>query len=94
MYLILWDAKKAERNFQKHGVLFEEAQTVFFSSMAVTLEDQGHGEKRFIVIAFSARLRLLVVVYAYREENEIRIISARKATKKEAQIYEERIRFF
>ena len=89
--LITWDENKASSNLAKHGVSFEEAQTVLFAPVSVTIEDKRHDEDRFITIAFSVMLNLLVVVYAYRFENEIRIISARKATKKEAKIYEERI---
>jgi uncharacterized DUF497 family protein len=89
--LISWDPEKAESNLKKHGISFEEAQTVFFVSASVTIEDHDHDEDRFITIAFSNQLNLLVVVYAYKIEEEIRIISARRATKKEAKIYEERI---
>ena len=89
--LITWDEKKAASNLVKHGVSFEEAQTVFFASVAVTIEDKSHNEERFVTIAFSKQLNLLVVVYAYRVGEEIRIISARKASKKEIKIYEERI---
>lgn len=89
--MIVWDEKKAKLNLTKHGVSFEEAQTVLFAQQSVTLDDNSHDEPRFITIAFSVKLNLLVVVYAYRHQDEIRIISARKATKKEAQFYEERI---
>ena len=89
--LVTWDDSKAKSNLAKHGVSFEEAQTVLFASVSVTIEDRRHGEDRFVTIAFSQKLNLLVVVYAYQLEEEIRIISARKATKKEAKLYEERI---
>ncbi len=89
--LVTWDENKAKSNLKKHGVTFEEAQTVFFVSASITIEDHRHHEDRFVTIAFSKELNLLVVVYAYRFENEIRIISARRATKKETKIYEERI---
>lgn len=89
--IVRWDNKKAEANLKNHGVTFEEATTVLFSENTIELEDLRHSEQRFIVIGFSARTRLLTVVYAYRYEDEIRIISARKATKKEAKKYEERI---
>ena len=89
--VITWDENKAIAYLSKHGISFEEAQTAFFAFQSVTLEDYSHEEPRFITIAFSRKLNLLVVVYAYRIEEEIRIISARKATKKEARIYEERI---
>ena len=89
--VIVWDEKKAKSNLIKHGICFEEAQTVLFAQQSVTLDDNSHDEPRFITIAFSVKLNLLVVVYAYKHQDEIRIISARKATKKEAKFYEERI---
>ena len=89
--LITWDENKAELNLRKHGVSFEEAQTIFFVSASITIEDKNHSEDRFVTIALSKKLNLLVVVYAYRMEDEIRIISARKATKRETKLYEERI---
>lgn len=89
--LVTWDEQKAESNLVKHGVSFEEAQTVLFAAASVTINDKDHEEDRFVTIAFSQKLNLLVVVYAYCFEDEIRIISARKATKKEMNFYEERI---
>lgn len=89
--VIRWDLKKATLNLKKHGVSFEEASSVLFARNTIELEDPRHGEQRFIIIGFSIRTRLLTVVYAYRNEDEIRIISARKATKNEARNYEERI---
>ena len=89
--LITWDEDKAKSNLMKHRISFEEAQTVLFATTSVTIQDNDHNEERFITIAFSLNLNLLVVVYAYRLKEEIRIISARKATKKETKIYEERI---
>ena len=90
---ITWDPIKADVNFQKHGVSFEEAATVIQSAMTVTVEDTSTDELRFATIGVSVKLRALMVVHTYRDEVEIRIISARKATKKEQEIYEERIRF-
>lgn len=89
--VVKWDAKKAETNFKKHGVTFEEAATVLYADSTLELEDPRHDEQRFIIIGLSKKTRLLTVVYAYRYEDEIRIISARKATKNEAKKYEERI---
>lgn len=89
--VVLWDQKKAKTNLKKHGVTFEEAATVLFAENTLELEDPRHDEQRFIIIGFSKKTRLLTVVYAYRYEDEIRIISARKATKNEAKKYEERI---
>ena len=83
-----WDEKKSRINKQKHGVSFEEAKTVFFDERALFVEDPDHSESedRFILLGFSAALRLLVVCHCYRDqENVIRIISARKATWPEAQ---------
>lgn len=89
--VVTWHFQKALANLKKHGVSFEEASTVLFADSTIELEDRRHNEQRFILIGFSARVRLLTVVYAYRYEDEIRIISARKATKNEAHTYEKRI---
>ncbi len=91
---ITWDPIKADINFKKHGVSFEEAATVVQSAMTVTVDDEtSPEEQRFVTIGVSVKLRVLMVVHTYRAEEEIRIISARKATKKEREVYEERIRF-
>lgn len=90
---IIWDPIKADINLQKHGVSFEEAATVIQAAMTVTVEDDAsEGEQRFVTIGVSVKLRVLMVVHTYRDEDEIRIISARKATKREQEIYEKRIR--
>lgn len=89
--VVRWDDRKAALNVKKHGVTFEEAATVFYAASSLELEDSRHNEQRFIIIGFSKSLRLLTIVYAYRYEEEIRIISARKATTSEAKNYEERI---
>ena len=85
-----WDAKKAASNKNKHGVLFEEASTVFGDPLSLMIEDPLHsiGEERFIIIGKSNRQRTVVVVYAERG-NKIRIISARLATSHEKKTYEE-----
>ena len=84
-----WDPVKAAANIQKHGVRFADAVLVFEDEHAVTIEDiQASDEQRFCTIGMDAVLAILVVVYAYRFENVIRIISARKATKNERFIYE------
>ena len=90
---ITWDPVKAEKNIRKHGISFEEAATVLQSSLTITLEDFSSDEQRFVTIGISVKLRTLVVVHTYREETEIRIITARKATKKEQEMYEKRVRF-
>ena len=89
-----WDARKAKSNAQKHGVSFEEAQSVFFDAQALLFEDPQplHEEERFVLLGLSAPLRLLVVVHALRDGDVIRIISARKATRLETRQYEIRLR--
>ena len=85
-----WDDRKERENHRKHGVSFEEAATVFADENARLKHDPDHsrGEDRFILLGFSAKLRLLVVVHAYRkDESEIRIISARKAARNEGKQY-------
>lgn len=87
-----WDENKARANLKKHGVSFEEAQTVFYDENALLIDDPDHSEDedRFIILGLSAGARLLVVCHCYREsETVIRIISARKATRKETQYYEQ-----
>lgn len=89
--LVIWDQRKANANLKKHGISFEEAQTVLESDRQLILEDRDHAEERFIALGFSRKLNLLVVVYCYRLSDVVRIISARKATKGERKMYEERI---
>lgn len=85
-----WDLNKANQNLKKHGISFEEATTVFFDPLAKVTSDPDHSdaEDRMILIGHSKKLNLLFVVHLYKEEKEIiRIISARKATKKEKNDY-------
>lgn len=83
-----WDTKKAISNLKKHGIDFADAVGVFEDSLALTIEYQDFtGEDRFVTIGTDFLNRLLVVVYTYRGEN-IRLISARPATRKERQSYE------
>lgn len=85
-----WDEKKNETNKKKHGISFEEAQTVFYDSEALLIDDPEHSqeEERFIILGFSSRANMLVVCHCYRaDETVIRIISARKATKNETKQY-------
>jgi len=92
---IEWDEAKNALNKRKHGVCFEEASTVFADEHALLLADPDHSteEDRFILMGFSASLRILVVCHCYRHGEEIiRIISARKATKSERAQYSERWR--
>ncbi len=87
-----WDEKKNESNRKKHGVWFEEAQQIFDDPYALRFDDLGHNEERFILLGRSASLRVLVVVFCEREDGDIlRIISARKGTKKEEKMYEKGI---
>jgi uncharacterized DUF497 family protein len=84
-----WDPKKAESNIEKHGVSFEEASTAFRDPFSLTIDDPLHSkdEARMVQVGISNRNRLVVVVHTERGDN-IRIISARKATKKERSQYE------
>jgi hypothetical protein len=86
-----WDPEKAASNVAKHGVTFEEAQTVFQDDLFVAFEDPDHsqGESRLIILGQSTtKSRLLVVAYTERRK-AIRLISAREATRKERRAYEE-----
>ncbi len=86
-----WDEDKAEENLKKHGVGFEEAKTIFNDPFSITIYDNEHSsnEERYVDIGLSLKGRLIVVSYTERKEN-IRIISSRKAIKKEQKIYEEK----
>ncbi len=85
-----WDPKKAEKNLRKHGVSFEEAASVFANELAAVYEDPDHSaeERRYLIIGRSVRDRLLHIAFADRD-SRIRIISARKVTRKERKLYEE-----
>lgn len=88
-----WDQNKAAGNLRKHGVSFEEARTAFDDYDALLIHDPDclRGEDRFLLLGLSAAIKLVVVCHCYRENDErIRIISARKATKRETQTYEGR----
>ncbi len=85
-----WDASKNQRNQRQHGVSFEEAHTVFYDERAVEFPDPDHSqeEARFLLLGLSHRLRARIVCHCLREDDAvIRIISARKATKKERAYY-------
>jgi uncharacterized DUF497 family protein len=85
-----WDPKKSETNRRKHGVSFEEAETVFADERARLIPDPGHSqaEDRFVLLGLSARFRPLVVCHCYRKRGQsIRIISAREATSGERRLY-------
>jgi uncharacterized DUF497 family protein len=83
-----WDPKKAASNARKHGVTFGEAVTVFSDPLAVVNPDAIH-EDRFVLIGLSERPRMLVVVHAEVDEDLVRIIRAREATRNERADYEE-----
>jgi uncharacterized protein len=84
-----WDPRKAAVNLKKHGVSFQEATSAFDDPLSVTISDPDHAgaEERFIDLGLSHRARLLVVSYMERG-NDIRIISARRATRAEQSQYE------
>ena len=89
-----WNTGKARQNIIKHKVSFEEASTVFYDENAIEFFDPEHSEteERFLMLGISWRLRVLVVSYCLRQEDMIiRIISARKASKKEEKVYFEGI---
>jgi len=89
-----WDPKKNGINKRKHGISFEEAQTVFYDDNARLIADPDHSEDedRFVILGLSSKLRTLVVCHCYQKTgSEIRIISARKANKKERFQYEEHL---
>jgi uncharacterized DUF497 family protein len=83
-----YDPAKAVANFRKHGVSFADAEGVFQDPLAVTQEDpDAESEQRFIAVGMGSAAELLVVVYAIRDD-EVRLISARRATRKERKTYE------
>ena len=85
-----WDEDKNRENIKKHGVSFQEAQTVFLDENAMRFLDPDHSrdEDRFIMLGMSFKLRVLVVCHCHRKNDTvIRIISARKADKHEAKNY-------
>ena len=86
-----WDVAKSRSNRLKHGVTFEEAATIFADPFLLQFLDVEHSgnEERIQSIGMSEKLKVLMVVSTEREANVIRIISARKATRKEVELYEE-----
>lgn len=92
--IFTWDDNKNLSNERKHGVSFEEAQAVFFDENAIEFDDPDHSinEERFILLGLDQSLKVLVVCHCYRNnESEIRIITARKATRKEQTVYFRRL---
>ncbi len=90
MLLFEWDADKAKKNIKIHGISFDEASTTFGDTLSLSIYDPLHSdeEDRLVLIGNSYKNRLVVVVHTERG-NKIRIITARKATKKERKQYEE-----
>jgi len=90
-YIFEWDPRKAESNARKHGVTFEEASTVFADPLGLVMPDPDHSlsEERYLVLGMSNRQRLLVVAFAERPPRT-RLISARRATRRERRCYEEK----
>ena len=85
-----WDSAKATANARKHGVSFDEAQSIFYDEFAVQFFDDDHSgdEDRFLLLGMSTEARLLLVCHCERDTGDvIRIISARKATKRESTFY-------
>jgi uncharacterized DUF497 family protein len=85
-----WDRRKARSNLVKHGVSFEEAQTVFLDENARLIDDPDHSqeEERLVLLGYSFQARCLIVSHCYREpDSVIRLISARRATAKEEEVY-------
>ncbi len=90
MLSFVWDEEKAKNNLEKHGISFTEAKSVFYDEHARLIADVDNSEKedRFLLLGMSFRPRLLLVCHCYREDDRvIRIISARKSTRHEAQTY-------
>jgi len=90
-----WDSAKAKTNLRKHGVAFEEAETVFSDDLALLIDDPDHSddEERFVLLGMSSVPRILVVVHVHRSSPDtVRIISARKATRSERTTYVKRPR--
>ena len=89
-----WDPIKAVLNKEKHNVSFEEAKTVFFEEKSLLISAPDHSseeEDRFILPGVSAECHILLGCHCYREKDTIRLISARKANRKEARQYGERL---
>jgi len=90
MLLFEWDPDKAKKNLKIHGISFDEASTAFKDTLSLVIFDPIHSDKedRLVLVGNSCNNRLLVIVHTERR-NRVRIISARKATKKERKQYEE-----
>jgi uncharacterized protein len=91
--LFEWNPGKAGSNLSRHGVGFPEAASVFFDPLAITYPDPDHSEGEFRLITFGSSTsgRLLVVAHVEVDHEHLRIISARRATRREADAYQEQI---
>jgi uncharacterized DUF497 family protein len=88
---VIWDPEKARQNVMKHGVRFSDAEGVLYDPLAISqVDDERRGEHRFVSIGTDHVGQVLVVVYTYRGE-DVRLISARRPTRRERQFYEEGI---
>ena len=87
-----WDSRKARSNLSKHGISFEEASTIFGDFLSLTVPDPDHSitERRYITMGRAFNGKLLVVVHTDRSDN-IRIISARRASRRERRFYEQEV---
>ena len=91
-YRLEWDESKSESNLRKHGISFDEAVSVFSDNLSRLIPDpdSSYGEERFIILGESSKSRLLVVCHCYRDSHGvIRLISARRADKREQKKYKE-----
>ena len=85
---VTWDSSKAEENLAKHRIAFADVEPVLSDPLALTTEDpDAEDERRFITVGSDAFGRILVVIYTYRGETQIRLISARRATQTERGAY-------
>lgn len=95
-YNFEWDPNKAKMNIRRHGISFEQVAEIFTDHFTISVFDEGHSqeEERWITIGKNKNEKILVVIHTFDQQNgnqcNIRIISARKATKKETKQYEER----
>jgi uncharacterized DUF497 family protein len=89
--LYQWDPRKAQENLKRHKVSFDEATSVFADPFALTFDDPEHSldEQRYITIGTSSKQRIVFLSHADRDEDHVRIISARPATTTEAHAYQE-----
>ena len=85
---VTWDMRKADANAANHGVAFADAEAVLTDPLALTMEDpDAEGEQRFLTVGADGLGRILAVVYTYRGAAQIRLISARRATRNERREY-------